>query len=897
MLSFIVDACIMTRNTSLTICPSVDETPSGLLDDSGEGYTAEHGPCMSLNSLRFFGLVLAAGLMLTGCSSASAPARSAADDPASRGALKVCATPGETSCRVPLFSNPVAIASRDPRYFPVRYLELWNADVRRAECLRLSKPGGNATESFDECEIRLAALADYLNPGGQPPDIREIGVALEGGGSKAAPFALGVLAGLVQEGLLPGQVTTVSSVSGGSYAASFLFNRLLDRAAGGADHGDYDAWFASCIPHAYLPRTALGQPNAVQTLANLFPSEPVACPEIPVGCGEDEKRDPAPGSPNAFAPPYRFQGQVWTHPDVLFRNSMSGLRKAEGSFVREFAATTALVAETAVAFPAHHVAHSLFRWPTNMSPSRAAYARGLERQFGYSPSDWFNTPGGARHDRVLSSLANISSDPRRAPRWIIGTSSPGFVGPNAWLKTQPRDPLRHQFELTSTGYGSGIYGYAKRPPRLSAKCPACGIDQERDMSIIEAVLASAAFFDDQQSLLSEQPLRFVLGALMHIGNVSWAMQIPNFNVPDQTRMRFVATPFPFYSIPEATDDKTPFIHLTDGGNAENTGIYALLRRGYRTIVYAHGTEDREARLAALCHIKNQLEIEGTYRLVSPDLDAIAERAFRITDPHRVARPNPFGTRPDVPRQGRFRSYFDQLCTDELGPDDFVAYGSSTGRMNPLARLLCRRLGYAADLQTPCIEYFDRFPKNVGDSHRRIRPTYEDTEDLFFRWSGARFQVLVFGPESAVVPLSTIKVVLPAVSRTELASQVSNTPLESWAEFCNDAILPRPQARIDTCTGPDGATYSRAGQTSPSDSPTAIPCTSATFLLINSCKSGHPKFPQHSFISQTWNSSYTMFAAYFDLGRNQVRRLFDLRLDQLVPVVDPDSRAASDRGSD
>jgi hypothetical protein len=55
----------------------------------------------------------------------------------------------------------------------------------------------------------------------------------------------------------------------------------------------------------------------------------------------------------------------------------------------------------------------------------------------------------------------------------------------------------------------------------------------------------------------------------------------------------------------------------------------------------------------------------------------------------------------------------------------------------------------------------------------------------------------------------------------------------------------------------------------------VSCTSIAYLVATSCKGKEqPEFPQDSFIWETWNTTYTMFAAYFDLGRNQVWRAAD-----------------------
>jgi hypothetical protein len=142
--------------------------------------------------------------------------------------LPHCESPDQTHCVAHLFISDQETGSRDLHRFPRRYLELWDNNVRTEECRRLTQ--GSQAESPGDCLRRLASLSDYFNPADQRPGDQIIGVALEGGGSKSAPFALGVLAGLQQLGLFTQKrVGAVASVSGGTYAASFLFNRLLDQ--------------------------------------------------------------------------------------------------------------------------------------------------------------------------------------------------------------------------------------------------------------------------------------------------------------------------------------------------------------------------------------------------------------------------------------------------------------------------------------------------------------------------------------------------------------------------------------------------------------------------------------------------------------------------------------------
>jgi hypothetical protein len=66
-------------------------------------------------------------------------------------------------------------------------------------------------------------------------------------------------------------------------------------------------------------------------------------------------------------------------------------------------------------------------------------------------------------------------------------------------------------------------------------------------------------------------------------------------------------PWPLYLFHhEAGNVNSLHIHLSDGGQNENLGVYALLRRGVRDIVVADGAEDTRYDLGDLCELGKQL---------------------------------------------------------------------------------------------------------------------------------------------------------------------------------------------------------------------------------------------------------------------------------------------------
>lgn len=721
-------------------------------------------------------------------------------------------------------------------------------------------------------------MAAYFNPQKTRAAAQDFGVALEGGGSKAAPFALGTLAGLYELGLLqePAEhgVRAISSISGGSYAASYYYNRLFDRDEGAPDAGEPADWFRSCIPGLFISQ---------QRFEELRPqAEPSSCRE------GDPDLDPD-RAESGFANQYRFLGHVWTNHDLLRASSRGGLDTDEQLRFAEYGNLLLLGSETLVTVPFQLLARTVFRWPLNSAPSKLAYKLGIERQYGYTPQDW--TAAGRsdlahmietlrrRRTRTLRHLAPLQC-PGRAPLWIIGTTAPGAISGVQWLAASPRDPLRQQFELTATAYGSGIYGYAMQSP--DAPFDFLGRNPE-GLPIMDAVVASAAFFDDDQTQISRQPFRFLAGVGQHFLNVTWFTELRNFNVGTGPRLVAKVLPWPLYLTTLQQNAKTPYIHLQDGGNSENTGILPLLRRGYRTIIYAHGTQDSDARWEAICHLKNQLELDGSYFVRSPALESLVAE-------HGASVPATGGR--------RFASYLDALCSSELDASDLATFDDNPKRPWPeripaVAKLYCGRLGDRVERRTEpdpnyptCDEFALHFGREPANAGAKPAEPPADARDLFYRWpagTAVSFQVYrgdtlahLDGTPPATQLLSTILAIVPAISWPDVAGQLvpraDRALPKDWNGWCKLTRAERQEWRLAYCVGPDDRLLAQPGS-SPAGGK-ALSCTALSHVLDDQCKgpeaARRPEFPQDDFVLQTLHTTYTSYAAYFDLARHQVR---------------------------
>lgn len=454
-----------------------------------------------------------------------------------------------------------------------------------------------------------------------------LGVALSGGGSKAAPFAMGVLAGLSDSGLLE-MVDAVSTVSGGTYAAYFYFNRLIARSkmrANGEDVAeDYvRKQFHDCvIQYKSLPpfvngkkiNFCVGVRDPASPLNNLHQAF-VRCRQDllePMDCNDDITRRDGTGV------------------DTVIR----------------------LTTATLVSLPLHHFSNTLFDRAVNLSPTRAAYFAGIGSTYGLIPktSDAIPLNSASRElasptprpeyfsnarmlDGVVTSVPYTFNDlqaasrdanrthktPGNVPLWIInahGTKSRSAWG---WLNASaPPNFDLDIFEFTPFSLGSGRYGYWNKPAQ--------------NLTLLDAALASAAFLDANR-LDGSPPWKTLPALLLHGFNLSWGLDLPNWNISPQRAASHSASPIPLYWLDGAaakTNAPTPqmkaaisssYIRLADGGGADNLGAYSLISRGVENIVIADAAWDFDGKMEDVCALREQLSKRKNLHLHMPGLDS------------------------------------------------------------------------------------------------------------------------------------------------------------------------------------------------------------------------------------------------------------------------------------
>jgi len=425
---------------------------------------------------------------------------------------------------------------------------------------------------------------------GHPP---ELGLALAGGGTKASSFSMGVLQGLTQSGLME-QVDIVSSVSGGGYAALWYFTRRQVN-----PDTPVEDFFVDCLPTRYGKKLP---PDSKTTLA--------PCPEKPA----------TNYSQKLGADPYRYQNQVRGFQD-LFTSDTSPFYSHSFDYrnttddQRAIADSTTLVLQSIALIPLNLIMNGVFDWEIDVSMSQYRYNHGIERTYGAEPtvcskSQACNNPDEKKAYRTVGDLGPVRSmsfpdlatlhEDKAAPLWIINATAGEDRSPLDFKKQ--KDIALSSFEITPYGSGSGLYGYhAKQLP---------------DLSPLKAVQASAAFLDTQQKVVGDPPLRNIYAALMKFSTFSWGTSYRNNFIEDQPDVNYwghLALPWPLYYFHRFAPDKdNVFIHLSDGGQSENLGAYALIRRGVPNLIISDHAQDRDGTMADLCRLKSQIKDQGLY---------------------------------------------------------------------------------------------------------------------------------------------------------------------------------------------------------------------------------------------------------------------------------------------
>ena len=208
-------------------------------------------------------------------------------------------------------------------------------------------------------------------------------------------------------------------------------------------------------------------------------------------------------------------------------------------------------------------------------------------------------------------LVDMKNSRQGAPYHLINTTL-NLVGGQD-LATQQR--FSDSFVMSKLYCGSIRTGYRKTGEY------ACGT-----ISLGTAVAVSGAAVSPNAGAQSPSA---ALAALLTLFNIRLGFWAPT---PDRSYWR-TSSPrlWPVYSFEELlsqTTDLLPFCYLTDGGHFDNSGVYALIQRGCKTIVYADCGADPDTTLEDIGNLVRKVRIDFGTEI---DLEKIV-KAFRDTPP-------------------------------------------------------------------------------------------------------------------------------------------------------------------------------------------------------------------------------------------------------------------------
>lgn len=415
--------------------------------------------------------------------------------------------------------------------------------------------------SGEGAEKQFASEREHLN--GRRPTL---GLALSGGGTKAAVFSHGVLHGLHDSGILD-DVDVISSVSGGGYAAYWYFMRRMELGE------NYGQAFATCFP-GWAYSADVGSIRQIQDAARKTPNVK--------WCDDDLEFPIAPPGD-----PYRWQAHLLRWPDLFrvgktepaeTRQSFPGFTMFIGLLATVLEAPFKALGLQADSYVALSYQYGIERtWGLNPEPRRHVAIPGTNLVIEHSEV-WSYTNEMRGDDRLTRPVRHV--DPaamqwkdlraaygrqRKLPLWVLTTTE-------GQKKNGAPNP-DNVFELTPFSYGSRGRGFVHTGP-----------DAKQLDSLAKGVRASAAFADSQ-GLGDPDALRWLQGAERVFPGLTWGV---SFKHPDWEEP----------------------VHLSDGGGADNLGLLAAVRRGLDDVIVVDTAQDGAGIMDDLCWSRAMLKALG-----------------------------------------------------------------------------------------------------------------------------------------------------------------------------------------------------------------------------------------------------------------------------------------------
>ncbi len=465
-----------------------------------------------------------------------------------------------------------------------------------------------------------------------------IGIALAGGGTKAASFSMGVLSALANEpGLHNGadamlwDVDVISTVSGGGYAAFFLYSKLIhDNELGQISTQKVQDYFEDCMPLSYIESKSYMDSKKSRN-PKIFSNKLI--PNIKFcSCKENENQKN-----------YPYQQFLRGHQDVFnstYSQNVISTIETVGQLTYEAVRTLPTV-------PVNLILTTLFDLPIHLqSPAGSDYFTGIGLAYGLYPIKPTDKSSGHKCNQDGFTLDHCVTDAhgsfsfrlktedftfpkleklykrnqlgseRNIPIWIINATAAQERGIKYWLHKATADMSRDIFHMSPFTQWSGRSGEIE-------------LDKQ-SLTILDAVYASAAFFDSNQEVLG-QPKKFALAAAQHIFNLDWGIDIENPQADAKRRHRRLFLPTPLAWLddynnvakPDPRKNVDPYIRLIDGGSSDGLGAYALITNGssggFSDVIISDHLQDEDGTMADLCFLRNELYVRDNLFLHIPGL--------------------------------------------------------------------------------------------------------------------------------------------------------------------------------------------------------------------------------------------------------------------------------------
>ena len=100
--------------------------------------------------------------------------------------------------------------------------------------------------------------------------------------------------------------------------------------------------------------------------------------------------------------------------------------------------------------------------------------------------------------------------------------------------------------------------------------------------------------------------RLIANPALKLTKLDWGRSVPNPHISLAENIFHKLLPFPLYLLHgRAGDSADDFVNirLSDGGQSENLGVYALVQRKLEDVIVSDHSADRSGSMADLCRLK------------------------------------------------------------------------------------------------------------------------------------------------------------------------------------------------------------------------------------------------------------------------------------------------------